>query len=1116
MNRKPAYRRLVKVVNGVPSLLAEDNVVYNPNKWYTVEARMAAGVIEISVGGTPIFQVADVSHASGKIGVYSWANLGARFDAIVVTTEGSGGCSYSVAPNQVSAQVSAGTGSIAVTAGAGCSWTGESSAEWVQITSGASGSGSGNVNYSFQANTGTKARQATLAIAGKDVHFTQTGAVAAGLAQGLFSDNFNDDLDENWDVVDDGQNAGPSKWKTDDGVLMQTTPIFGGGGSPLARPGTYLRTGGNTWTDYTVRVRLRNTQNFGAVGLMFGYTGPGNYYRFSMDSTSRQLVKFAGGTPSLMAANNAAMQRDRWYDVEARMVNAVVQILVDETPVFQANDATHDSGGIALYTVGTSGGEFDDVKVSSEGGSCPYNISPSQASVGAGASTGNVAVTAPAGCAWTSSSGTSWISITSGTSGSGNGTVTYSVEVNPGAQPREGTLTIAGETFTVTQQVAVGCSYMIFPGWSTVGPASATGSVTVTTQNTCAWNGVSNASWLNVSTSGGAGSGKLNYTVQANTSAGPRTATITIANQVFTLNQLGASGCQFELKPASVTLGHWATSVSSRITTAPGCDWQVSSTTPWITVMWPTTGEGPAKANFKVQANETSTQRQGSVSVGNAVIQITQLPAGTSGVFHVPPGASLQQALDLALPGDTITLQPGAVYVGSFRLRNKPGTDPITITTSDPGLLPPPGKRVTPAYSGSMPILSSPTQSPVFKTDAGASHYRLIGLEITSPAYNWDLIRLGSFGATSVEEQSEDFVLDRLYIHGDPVNGGKRGITLNAASTSITNCYISDIKGMGQDTQAILGWNGPGPYEIINNYLEAAGENLMFGGAVAKIPKLVPSDILIKGNHFYKQPSWRPGHPNYAGKLWTVKNILELKNARRVTIEGNVMEYNWLQAQAGYAIVFTPRTEGGRMKWAVVEDITFERNIVRHSGAGVNILGQDGDRGGIARRINFRNNLFYDINHTVWPGEGRLFQLLNAAEDVTVDHNTFVSSNVNMAMMFNGAPAKRFVYTNNLLPHGNAGVYGSGKGTGIPTLNHYAPGATFNKNVLVGAPAKADWYPAGNFFPASFLDVLFVNFDARDFRLSPLSPYKGAGTDGADIGANIQLVADATANAVNP
>jgi hypothetical protein len=81
-------------------------------------------------------------------------------------------------------------------------------------------------------------------------------------------------------------------------------------------------------------------------------------------------------------------------------------------------------------------------------------------------------------------------------------------------------------------------------------------------------------------------------------------------------------------------------------------------------------------------------------------------------------------------------------------------------------------------------------------------------------------------------------------------------------------------------------------FRTVNNYLEGAGENLMFGGADPSIPDLVPSDIEIRGNPFFKPLSWKIGHLTYAGRPWSVKNIFELKNARRVLAEGNLLEHN--------------------------------------------------------------------------------------------------------------------------------------------------------------------------------------------------------------------------------
>ncbi len=99
--------------------------------------------------------------------------------------------------------------------------------------------------------------------------------------------------------------------------------------------------------------------------------------------------------------------------------------------------------------------------------------------------------------------------------------------------------------------------------------------------------------------------------------------------------------------------------------------------------------------------------------------------------------------------------------------------------------------------------------------------------------------------------------LQHVFIHGDPLLGQKRGVALNAAHVTISDSHISDCKGVGQDTQAIAGWNGPGPFTIENNYLEGAGENVMFGGADPAIPNLVSSGITFRRNYVARPMSWR-------------------------------------------------------------------------------------------------------------------------------------------------------------------------------------------------------------------------------------------------------------------
>ncbi len=486
----------------------------------------------------------------------------------------------------------------------------------------------------------------------------------------------------------------------------------------------------------------------------------------------------------------------------------------------------------------------------------------------------------------------------------------------------------------------------------------------------------------------------------------------------------------------------------------------------------------------------------------------TTHPTVTGGVFNLNAGGDLQAALNAAQPGDTIVLQAGAVFTGNFTLPVKTGSNWIVIRTSNLAGIPAEGARVNSSHSSAMPKVVTPDSGPAIKTAPGAHHYRFVGVEFGIAAgvtNNFGIVNLGDGGSAqnSLSLVPHDLVIDRCYIHGNATGNVSRGVALNSASTAIIDSYIANCHGVGFDTQAICGWNGPGPFKIVNNYLEGAGENVMFGGADPKVANLVPSDIEFQRNLCSKPLSWSRTEPNYTGIAWSVKNIFELKNAQRVLINGNVFEHCWLDAQVGFAIQFTVRNQEGTAPWSVVQDVTFTNNIVRHSAAGINFIGRDDLQPcQQTQRIKVRNNLFADIGGTRWGGNGRLFQVIDATINVQIDHNTaFQASNIVTA---DGSPHTGFVYTNNLTPHNDYGIMGSGFGVGNTTLNYYFPLSAFSKNVLVAGPSSV--YPAGNFFPASMSEIGFVDYAGGNYRLVSSSPYKNGGTDGRDIGADIDAI----------
>ena len=508
----------------------------------------------------------------------------------------------------------------------------------------------------------------------------------------------------------------------------------------------------------------------------------------------------------------------------------------------------------------------------------------------------------------------------------------------------------------------------------------------------------------------------------------------------------------------------------------------------------------------------------------------------------VPAGGDFQAALNAANPGDTITLAAGATYLGNFVLPNKPGATFITVRGSAWLSMPPAGVRISPAYASLMPKLVAPENFGAINA-YGAHHYRFIGIEM-APApglYLDDVVRCSLDTETSVDQLSHDMEFDRVYVHGDPIVGSKRGIGLNCVNMTVMNSYISGFKSTFQDTQALGGFASPGPMSITNNYLEAAEGSVGLGGATANIPGVVPSDIQIRHNYMTKLLSWKQDDPSYAGTPWIVKNHIELKNGQRVTIDGNIMENCWAEHdQAGFSIVLFATSEGGTMPWNVVQDITVTRNIIRHVQGGINLAGNSpsdpvSSKGMGLQRVLVQNNLFDDVYlDPAFPlGQGQLFRVVNGANAITFDHNT--SLQAQWLTIFDGDAAtgsyvtSNVSFTNAIAPLGNCDarkdncgfvsrqyqVNGTSLATapGIPTLNFWTlPGVTTH-NAIAGALASVD-APADNFFPATLNDVGFLNLAGHDYHLAPSSAYKNAGTDGKDLGADIDAINADTAGVI--
>jgi hypothetical protein len=433
-------------------------------------------------------------------------------------------------------------------------------------------------------------------------------------------------------------------------------------------------------------------------------------------------------------------------------------------------------------------------------------------------------------------------------------------------------------------------------------------------------------------------------------------------------------------------------------------------------------------------------------------------PQVTGVTRTVSAGQDLQAVLNQAQRGDEIVLQAGARWTGNYVLPAKSGSGWIIIRSSNLSSLPA-GVRVTPAQASLMPKIRTSNSDPALRTASGARGWYIAGVEIElDPAFN----QYANYGIVRLE-QAGRIVLDRVYIHGGTNTPTQRCLALNSDSTVVANSYLAECHGRGYDSQAIGGWDGPGPFKIVNNTLIGAGENVMFGGAGSSSDATRPRDVEFRRNYVYKPSSWKG--------VWTVKNLLELKNVERVLIEGNVFDGSWQDAQVGFAFVFMSEDE---TTWSGTTDVTVRYNIIRNAGAGLNIWPHAGSRPirEPVSRVLVEHNVMENIRTGIYDGDGKLLQILGDADpaytasDIQFRYNTFTGSNSH-AIVVTQYSARNFVLTNNVFTRGTYGFFRDG---GLPFAGAFSGSVTLSPNVIVPDAGGMSW-PSGTLFASSLGSV---------------------------------------------
>lgn len=412
--------------------------------------------------------------------------------------------------------------------------------------------------------------------------------------------------------------------------------------------------------------------------------------------------------------------------------------------------------------------------------------------------------------------------------------------------------------------------------------------------------------------------------------------------------------------------------------------------------------------------------------------------------------SNLQTALDTAKRGDELRLS--GTFTGNYTVSSCASGWIVvrTLGSHVPAL----GTRITPTDAASSAKVITATSQPAIKATSAACGWRFVGLDIGLSA-SVSTAPNPHYGVMILERGAKRIVLDRVYLHGTATDSLIRTLAMHSDSTQVSDSWLSDAHAVGYDAQAIWGGEGNGPYKIINNHLEASGENVLFGGNAPSVLGTVPSDIEVRGNYFLKPAAWRTNAP------WLEKNLFELKNARRVLVTHNIFDGSWPDGQSGHAMIFMSSNQGGNCRLCRVTDVTFRRNKIINVGAGPTVSPHGDLTNGLVgvdtltRRIAFVMNV---IDVGTYAGDKRGFTILSGVTTTVIDSNV-ISGTIGGGSWYHEGGTPCTIRANTVKRGQYFWIFKSGSGEGTATLSAACPVLTFTNNVLVGA-ANGSTYPA--------------------------------------------------------
>lgn len=275
---------------------------------------------------------------------------------------------------------------------------------------------------------------------------------------------------------------------------------------------------------------------------------------------------------------------------------------------------------------------------------CQPTLGSPSTAYGPAGGTGTVTVAVERECEWAADVSASWIVVTAGRQGQGDGTVAYRVVENVDPVSRRGAIAVSGQSVAITQEPAP-CLFSVSPGQLNVPSNGADVSVAVRTHSACSWTASAGASWTALSPTSGKGDGAVQVHVVANT--GPaRTGELTVAGRRIVVAQEARGQtpdpptpvpnppgpppppqCSYELSAGSASFTAAGGTAGFRVRTLPVCPWTVISSAAWVMITGMAAGSGEAEIRYQVAPNLSALARTATLTIQSEVFRITQARA---------------------------------------------------------------------------------------------------------------------------------------------------------------------------------------------------------------------------------------------------------------------------------------------------------------------------------------------------------------------------------------------------------------------------------------------------------------------------------------------------------